>query len=88
MTQKVVNSDNSLFFMWKKMGDSLWRETSKEKKSLKKQKRGFTIHAWSDKAFKGIVANRTLPSLPWGTPKSMFTVPLYRKTSCWIFPFI
>ena len=29
--------------------------------SLKKQKHGYLIHTWSDKAFKGIVVIRTLP---------------------------
>ena len=40
--------------------------------SLKKQKHGYLIHTWSDKAFKGIVVNRALPSLLGGSAYSPF----------------
>ena len=44
--------------------------------SLKKQKHGHLLNTWSDKAFKGTVVNRTLPSLQGGLLEITLTVPL------------
>ena len=43
---------------------------------LKKQKHGYLIYTWSDKAFKGAVVNRTLPFLHGGSLEITLTVPL------------
>ena len=48
--------------------------------SLKKQEHGYQIHTWSDKAFKGTVVNRVLPSLLGESLEIMRTVPLTRYT--------
>ena len=47
-----------------------------KKNSLEKQKHGYLIHVWSDKAFKGTVVNRTLPSLYGGSLEITLTAPL------------
>ena len=41
--------------------------------SLKQQKHGYLIHTWSDKALKGTIANRALPSFQF---EITLTVPL------------
>ena len=46
--------------------------------SLKKQEHGYQIHTWSDKAFKGTVVNRVLPSSIGESLEIMRTVPLTR----------
>ena len=52
------------------------KETAYEIKIFKKkQKHWYLIHTWSDKAFKGTVLNRTLPSLHGGSLEIMFTFP-------------
>ena len=43
--------------------------------SLKKQKHWYLINTWSEKAFKGTVVNRALPSVDGGSLKITLTVP-------------
>ena len=52
-------------------------------------KHGYLIHTWRDKAFKGTVVNRTLPSLHRGSLEVAFTVPLITKHlfRLWYFKF-
>ena len=55
--------------------------------SLTKQKHALLIKTWSDKALKGTVVNRTLPSLHEGSLEITLTVPLtqgynIRKVNC------
>ena len=47
--------------------------------SLKKQKPCYLIHTYSDKAFKNIVVNRTMPSLHGESLKITLSVPLNLK---------
>jgi len=44
--------------------------------SLKKQKHGYLIHTWSDKAFKNTNVNWELGCLRGGSFEIMFTFPL------------
>ena len=48
--------------------------------SLKKQKHGYLNHTWSEKAFKGSLVNRGLPSLHKGSIEITLTVPLRKVT--------
>ena len=49
---------------------------------LKKQKQCCLIHTWSDKAFKGTVVNRTLPSLHGNTlPKNRYIITCSNSSS-------
>ena len=50
-----------------------------EKNSLKKQKKLYLIHSLSDKAFKGTVVNRALPSLHGGLLEITLTVPVEKQ---------
>ena len=47
--------------------------------SLKKQKHGYLVHTWSDKAFMGTVVNRTLSSLHGVSLEITLTVSLSRR---------
>jgi len=49
-------------------------------KSLKKQKHAYLIHTWSDKAFKGRVVHRALPSLHGWSLEIKRSVPLKVST--------
>ena len=44
--------------------------------SLKKQKHGYLIHTWSDKAFNGTVVNRAMSSVHGESLGNTLTVPL------------
>ena len=50
--------------------------------NVKKQKHGYLIHTWSDKAFEGSVVNRALSSFLGGSLEYTFTVdPLVISTA-------
>ena len=53
--------------------------------SLKKQKHGYLFNTRSDKAFKGTVVNKALPSLHGGSLEITLTVPLIYTYAVYIF---
>ena len=48
--------------------------------SLSKRKPAYLIHIWWDRAFKGAIVNRALPSLPGGSLEILLTVTLNTQT--------
>ena len=65
-----------LLFISKKCASHFRRETSNENKQLKETKTMINNLYLSDKAFKGTVVNRVLPSWPGVLLEIMFAVPI------------
>ena len=66
---KVFNSDNFFYFflLSRNAQVTFCRETLNDQKQFKGKKHGYLIHTWLDKAFKGSLVNRALPSLHGGS---------------------
>ena len=78
--EKCCFSKTPLFLRNKNAEVTFPEKPQTKKNSLKKQKHGYLFHTWSDKAFKGTVVNRTLPSLHGGSLEITLTGLQY-----WIF---
>ena len=67
------------------MHKSLSQKTHKyENKKFKKQKHGYLIYTWSDKAFKGTIVNQALPSLHGGSLEITLTdTKITKITKIW-----